>query len=258
MTHRTLIAVPVYNRLKVSQLCLASLYQNRKGAVVHVYNDHSTEYSSDALAGYCDEIFLLPPSKKVVVQMESNRDGMGVQNLRWYQFRDFLKRPEFDLLYLTDSDALHDPCFMEVFASLLSIMEKSGQVLPLCLYNSSFHNNNDNNAGRTKRLLLRKTAPGISQLYTRSMVEKIVFELDKFGTDPDYNWDYHAPNALGLPILTTDDSYIEHFGAVAGSMHTTAGDWDRDRALNPTPYLRSRRQDIINFLMGVLPSPPSL
>ncbi len=258
MKPRILIVVPVYNRLEVTRLCVGSLYRHKQGAVVHVYNDHSTDFTSDALAPFCDEVFLLPPSDKVVVRMESNRRGMGVQNLRWHQFRDFLKRPDFDLLYLTDSDALHDPCFMDVLLSLQALTEKSGKPLPLCLYNSSFHSKGENAVGGTQRLLLRKTAPGISQLYTRPMVEKIVAELSKMDADPDYNWDYYAPSMVGLPVLTTRESYVEHFGAVPGSMHTAIGDWDRDRALNPTPYLRERRDGIIQYLCGHIASPPPL
>jgi len=190
--------------------------------------------------------------------MESNRLGMGVQHLRWHQFRDFLHRPDFDLLYLTDSDALHDPCFMDVFRSLLSMLERAEHPLPICLYNSKFHNSNEANDGGTNQLLLRKTAPGISHLYTKPMVEKIVQELNKLGSDPDYDWDYIAPRMLALPILTTRVSYIEHFGATAGAMHTTAGDWNRDRALNPSPFLRTHRQSIIDYLEGFTQNPPAL
>jgi hypothetical protein len=90
------------------------------------------------------------------------------------------------------------------------------------------------------------------------MVVKIVQKLDQLEADPIYNWDYIAPALLGMPILTTQESYLEHFGAVPGSMHTGAGNWDRDRALNPTPYLAAQRKRIIDYLEGASALAPQL
>jgi hypothetical protein len=255
---KTLIAIPVYNRLKVSQLCLQSIYRNRESSVVHVYDDHSSEFSGDVLAPFCDELFRLPPRNRPVFKMESNTQGMGVQHLRWYQFRDFLNRPEFDHLYLTDSDALHDPSYMEMLQLLEEMLDKTRQKIPICLYNSRFHCSPSNNMAGNTRLILRKSAPGISHFYTRDMVARIVCRLDALKSDPDYGWDYIAPQLLGLPFLTTANSFVEHFGAVVGSMHTRAGDWNRDRAINPTSYLAKLRGPIIAYLEGRTYTSPSL
>ena len=43
---------------------------------------------------------------------------MGVDNLRWHQFRSFLEQDEFDVLYFTDSDAVHDPEYTDVLKTL--------------------------------------------------------------------------------------------------------------------------------------------
>jgi hypothetical protein len=149
---------------------------------------------------------------------------------------------------------MHDPSFMDVLQSLVSVVKKTGRPMPICLYNSVFHDQPNNCVGGTDRLLLRKTAPGISHLYDRAMIARIVQGLATLAADPDYGWDYIGPAFLGVPFVTTKTSYVEHFGAVPGSMHTTAGDWDRDRALNPTPYLAARRQQVIDFLEGRLSS----
>lgn len=247
---KTLIAIPVYNRLRVAELCLQSVYQNRGDSVVQIYDDHSTEFSSDVLAPYCDELIKLPPSNRPVVKMQSNTKGMGVQHLRWHQFRRFLKQPEFDFLYFTDCDAFHDPTYMEVLKFLAEFLKKTERMFPVCLYNSTFHGAPANCLGSIGRLLVRATAPGISHLYSREMVETIVHRLDALQADPDYGWDYIAPRLLGLPFITTQDSFIEHFGAVPGSMHTQAGDWDRDRAINPTQHLAGLRDHLIAYLDG--------
>ncbi|HVU33133.1 MAG TPA: glycosyltransferase family A protein [Opitutaceae bacterium] len=245
---RTLIAIPVFNRLRVAELCLASVYRNRGNAVVHVYNDHSTEFEGAVLAPYCDELFELPPPPTPI--MESNPQGRGIHHLRWHQFRDFLRRPEFDHLYFADSDALHDPRFMEVLEVLVRMMDANGERIPVCLYNSAFHAIPFNQICGNGEILIRKKAPGISHLYNREMVEIIVRELDRMGGDPNYHWDFIAPAFLNRPFLTTGTSYVEHLGAVPGSIHTEAGDWNRDRAVNPTPYLAAARQPAIDYLEG--------
>lgn len=253
---RTLIAIPTFNRRKVAELCLASVYKHRERAVVHLYDDHSTEYAGEVLAAYCDALFELPVPAPPISR--SNPKGHGVHHLRWHQFRDFLQRPEFDTLYLTDSDALHDPGFMSVLELLLKTMRGTGEQLPICLFNSAFHTVPVNQVCGTGQLLVRRKAPGISHLYTREMVEIIVRELDRLGEDPDYHWDFIAPGFLERPFLNTATSYVEHFGAVAGSIHTAVGAWDYDRALNPTPYLQAIREPAIAYLEGRMAERPAL
>jgi len=80
------------------------------------------------------------------------------------------------------------------------------------------------------------------------MCRKITSVLDSQPEDPDYAWDYKCLEYLELPVLNTKTSYLEHFGAVENSMHTFAGDWDRDRAVNPTKYLKDTREGIIAYL----------
>lgn len=251
---KVLIVVPVWNRKKITELVLTQLYKHKgDNAELWVYNDHSTEYDNDWLKPMCDKVIKLPKSKKEVVKNEKNSHGMGVQHLRWYQFREFLELDDFDFIYMTDSDALHDPDYMKVLLNLHGKYKtKSGVKLPVCLYNTIHHSQPQNTKFQNKEVLLRITAPGISMLYNKEMVKKIVESLNfyksKMGEDPKYGWDYFPSKWLNMPFITSKTSYIEHYGADENSMHTPKGMWDRDRAINPTEYLKNNRVDIISYL----------
>jgi glycosyltransferase involved in cell wall biosynthesis len=258
---KVLIAVPVWNRKKVTELVLTQLYKHKgDNAEVWVYNDWSTEYDNDWLSTMSDKVIKLPASKKVVIKNERNSKGMGVQHLRWYQFREFLKQDEFDFIYMTDSDAFHDPNYMETLLKLHGKYKtKNGTKLPVCLYNTIHHSQPQNTKFQNDEVMLRITAPGISMLYSREMVEKIVESLEIYkkqtGEDPIYAWDYRAQEWLRRPWITSKTSYIEHYGADENSMHTPKGMWDRDRAVNPTEYLQSNRNDLISYLEGKADKP---
>ena len=118
-----LISVPVYNRPKITRLSLEQT-KRYKTPYCHlqVYNDHSTEYDNSFLMPYADEVIQLP-------------NKMGVHNLRVYQFRKFLET-DFDCIYMTDNDVIHDPRYITVLEALY---EMSDRLLPVCIYNTRFH-----------------------------------------------------------------------------------------------------------------------
>lgn len=220
---------------------------------LYVYNDWSTDYDNEFLEPLCDNVVKLPESNHVVVKNESNKKGRGVQLLRWYQFREFLKS-DFDLLYFTDSDAIHDINFEQQLISLYKkYTSKNGNHLPICLYDTIFHSQTP--LKETNDVFMRKTAPGISHLYDKEMVQTIVNFLDTLKEEPTYGWDYYSIDWLKRPCLTTKISFVEHFGAVEGSMHTPTGEWDRDRAKNPTKYLLDIRKNVIDYLEGKVCKP---
>ena len=249
---KVLITVPVWNRKKITELSLKQLNKYKgEGNELWVYNDWSSEYDNDWLEDKCDKVFKLPSSKKVVAKNETNSNGMGVQHLRWHQFREFSKQSKFDYLYMTDNDTIHDPDFMDVMIKLHSkYITKSGIKLPVCLYNSVYHSQAQNNKFQNDEVMLRITAPGVSMYYSKEMVDAIVEELDKQTEDPIYAWDYRAQEWLKRPWITPKTSYVEHFGASPESMHTPEGMWNRDRAVNPTEYLQDIREDVISYLDG--------
>ena len=225
-----LISVCVFNRKKITQLSLAQT-KRYKTSYCHleVCNDHSTEYDNSFLEPYADEVIQLPAK-------------IGIDNLRWYQFRKFLET-DFDFLYMTDNDIIHDPQYVPMLEALYEIGNKR---LPVCLYNSQFHMDPNIILFYKSGLILKETAPGFSMFYDRKMVDKIVAKLDKVGIDNRHiSWDYKASSYLCLPYITPERSFLEHYGA-GGKSNI---DYERDRAINPTKYLQERRESILKYLI---------
>jgi tetratricopeptide (TPR) repeat protein len=226
---KILIIVAAFNRKKITALSLDQTKRYKTpNCCLHVYNDHSTEYDNTPLYKYADDVIQLP-------------NKMGIDKLRWYQFRKFLES-RFDFLYFTDSDVIHDPQYVFVLDVLY---EQGRRSLPVSLFNSIFtfrpkmilHYNNG--------IFLKTTAPGISMFYDRQMVEKILSVSGKIGNAFDYlPWDNRAAAFLGLPWITPEISYLEHFGANGINNDS----FERDRAINPTEYLQERRERILQYL----------
>jgi len=217
------ITIPVYNRYKTAKAIIPITYKNKKNHFLHISDDFSTEYNaSEVFKNYADEIER-PPKK------------LGVQLLRWWEFRKFLET-DFDLIYMTDSDALHDPNYID---RLLELYEFTKH--PVCIYNTKWHVNATVNYNSVKDFYWRRTMPGISQLYDREMVEKIVKTLDKKG-EPTYAWDYRVLEFLNMRAVTSKTSYIQHFGG-PGSIHNKT--LTSDTALEPTKYLKEMWNPIL-------------
>jgi hypothetical protein len=248
---RILLALATYNRPIITGLCLQALQAARSDALtLVVYDDASSAYDKAALLSKADEV------------VRFHRNG-GIERSRARAFRDFLVRfPEHDLLYLTDNDTLHDPAFVSVLQQLHLSQKNAPTHFPICLYNSVFHAQPANQLSQNGRLLLRQTAPGVSQAYDRPMARKIVDFLDHHPEmETVYGWDYLWPAALQVPFLQTQTSYLEHFArdrfeaglhsANSGITPTDArADFERDRALHPTPFLQSIRESIIQEILG--------
>jgi tetratricopeptide (TPR) repeat protein len=226
---KILIIVSAFNRKKITALSLEQTKRYKTpNCCLHVYNDHSTEYDNTPLYKYADEVIQLPGK-------------MGINHLRWYQFRKFLESG-FDFLYFTDSDVIHDPQYVFVLDVLY---EQGKRSLPVSLFNSIF-------TFRPKMILyyndgifLKSTAPGISMFYDRQMVEKILSVSEKIGNAFDYlPWDNRAAAFLGLPWITPEISYLEHFGADG----INNDNYERDRAINPAEYLQKSRGRILQYL----------
>jgi tetratricopeptide (TPR) repeat protein len=224
-----LITVSAFNRKKITKLSLEQIRRYKTPYCrLQVYNDHSTEYGNDFLRAYADEVIQLP-------------DKMGIHKLRMHQFRGFLET-DFDLLYLTDNDVIHDPHFI---AALETLYETGDRKLPAGIFNSGAHAVKGNILYHGNGILLRRFTSGVSMLYDRKMVEKIVSAEGKASPDHDIMaWDYRAMVYLGLPWITSETSYVEHFGA--GGINNR--DYETDRALNATKYLRERWDPVLKYL----------
>ncbi|NWF75663.1 MAG: tetratricopeptide repeat protein [Nitrospirae bacterium] len=230
-----LISVPVFNRKKITQLCLSQIQRYKTSrCFLQVYNDHSTEFDNQFLVEYADEVIQLP-------------NKMGINNLRLYQLRKFIQS-DFDFIYLTDNDVIHDPSFIKVLIFLYELGERK---FPVCIYNTIHHMQPNVILFKNNFILLKRTSPGVSIFFDKKMVETIIKILDNVGDyQADFNWDYRVIAYLDRPVLTSVTSYLDHFGA--GGTHNL--DFERDRALNPTKYLLERRESIIDYLTGKNPA----
>lgn len=247
---KILIALATYNRPVITQLCLQNLQLVRSEDVkVVVYDDASTSYTKEYLLKFADD----------VVRFERNG---GIERSRAKSIRDFVYRYiDFDLIYFTDNDAIHDPKFIEVIRSVSAWQRNRPEVLPFSLYNTLFHNRSENLISESGMFVVLKTIPGISQCYTREMAEIIVDVLNRSADfESTYGWDYIYTMVLGRPCLNTKVSFVEHFARdkhEAGMHSANSGtgpdaliDFERDRALNPTPYLIEIRDETIGKILS--------
>lgn len=224
-----LISVPVYNRKTIAQLSLAQTkrYKTSK-CYLQVYNDHSNEFDNSFLKPYADEVIQLP-------------EKMGIDKLRWHQFKKYLET-DFDCLYMTDSDVIHDPHYITM---LHRLYETGRRQLPVSLFNSIFTMQPRMILYFRNGIILKSTAPGNSMFYDRKMVVKILDTLNNISGFIDYlPWDNKAIACLGLPWITPEVSYLEHYGAQG----VNNDNYERDRAITPTEYLRARREPILKYL----------
>jgi len=149
---------------------------------------------------------------------------------------------DFDFLYLTDNDVIHDPDYIAVLDKLYT---KGKGMFPVSLFNNIFMLQPRLILSYEKGIFIKSSAPGASMFYDRKMVNKIVSTSDNIGNLLDYlPWDNKAIACLQLPWITPAISYLEHFGA--GGLNND--NYERERAVNPTDYLRERRDPILRYL----------
>jgi len=247
---KILIALATYNRPIITRLCLQNLQSVRSDEVkLVVYDDASIAYSKETLLEFADE----------VIRFERNG---GIERSRAKAIRDFVYRyTDYDLIYFTDNDAIHDPNFIEVIRSVSAWQRNRPEVLPISLYNTLFHNRSENLISESGMFVVLKSIPGISQCYTREMAEIIVDALNGSSDfESTYGWDYIYTMVLGRPCLNTKVSFVEHFARdkhEAGMHSANSGtgpdaliDFERDRALNPTPFLVQIRDEIIEKILN--------
>ncbi len=159
---------------------------------------------------------------------------------------------------MTDNDTIHDPTFLQTLRTIYETSSKNEQEkLPIGLFNSIFHNQPENIIHDNDLISIRKTCPGVSQCFNRSMISRIVKFIDENPVyETLYGFDYYWPASLGVPFLQTKTSYLEHFardknekGLHSSFSDNPMDDFDRDRALYPTSYLKKIRKDIINKIL---------
>ncbi len=248
--YKILIALSTFNRKNITKLCLENLktiVDEDGNSKLVIYDDASTNYGEDFLKQYSQDVLRFSSSG-------------GVERSRARSFRDFIYiYKDFDLFYMTDNDTIHDPKFLNILRNLYqSSSEKFDKKLPMGLYNSKFHNDPKNVVYENNILSIRKTCPGVSQCFDRDMIQTMLKFIDENPVyETLYGFDYHWPASLNVPFLQTQTSYLEHFARdkEEKGLHSTftiddpKSDFERDRAILPTVYLKKIRNEIIQRIL---------
>lgn len=227
-----LIAVATRNRRKITELSLLNLVSVSFNCDILVWDDHSSEYSVEWL-------------KKLVPSVLQAPKRCGIHALRGIQLSHFLWNTNYERIYLTDTDVIHDPNW-QVVAEELLLRHKN----PVCLYNTMFH-------GQPMEARLtgpnpayeRMTCPGVSVYLCREMVESVSNWIDQERPENSFrDWDFDLMNRLlenGYRFTHSMISYLEHYGA--GGLHNS--DNFGDTAVLPTHNLKRARDLLLPYLL---------
>ncbi len=231
MSAKILVKIPCYERKAIAEQCIPTVARGLfPGDCLTCYNDGSKEYNTKTMVDF-------------YAHMVHDGENIGIERQRRMHFENFMKADkDFTHLYLTDLDAIHDPCWREKALNL----QNRANGAPVCLYNTMAHENLVGNTIETGEYIVwRKFAPGISYLLTRGHVEKIVNAIKDL-PDP-LHWDWTVPAIMGYRMAISRVSFVDHIGL--GGLHHGAADINSgDRALNPTWWLTKKRERIIQVL----------
>jgi len=246
MNTKIIVYIPCLNRKRIVEQCLPTVESGLEPQdLLSIWNDGSTEYDDYWLRQFGDEVRhpRNPDGEQILI-------SVGIEKQRRAHFMDFMcKKNDHTHMYLTDSDAIHDPNWR---AKALEIQDKYFGV-PICLYDTKAHSSLIGNTledDPSKDVIWRRVAPGISYFLTRSHVEKIVQTITHL-PDP-LNWDWVVPNILGNWFAISRTSYVDHVG-VQGIHHPESeGLNGGDRATNPTDWLVAKRAEITQKLSNAI------
>ena len=251
LSRKTLLCPATYNRKGTVEVCMAETYRNILDAKMYIHDDGSDEYDAEWLGQFCDRVCVHPRScggKRGVKNVRSNIVksilGMPLTDMKKKEYgseiNNWVKEdfgpegPEY--LYMVDSDGMHDPHF---FYRLHEIMELGPNWGVICLYSAKFHAPRRNRAEVNPldyHTTVRGMAAGISMFFR---VESFRANEAKVQVPDGRGWDGYYSQTFGArKVVQSLVSYVEHLGK--WGFHNK-GNFDRDRALNPTQYLASKR-----------------
>lgn len=211
------IVMTTFNRKAVTELCLRNLYNTKGAATLWVYDDYSTEMTLEDLKAIAPGAEIKRAPRKLYIDA-----------LRKYVHHE-AKAAGFKYIYHVDNDAYHDPKW---FGRLMQLHRVHDGLIGL--YNSPFHQwYKVEDRGDYE---IRKECPGVSFFYE---IAKLPAILPNRGG----SWDFVFAAGLGNCAISKT-SFVEHLGA--GGIHNK--DFDRDRAQNPTPWLKTERERLIALL----------
>lgn len=246
MKAKLYIAIPVHNRSAIVRECLPTIVngvEHEDSVVVH--DDGSTDVDHAFLGLWTDT-----PQDALII----HNAPLGIERQRRLHFELFWRAVKlgqgYTHLYLTDSDALHDPNWR---SELLRLQAKYDDD-PINGYDTQAHVRLVGNTVEddpAEEVIVRRVAPGISYLLTVDHVAKVMAWLDK-NKQEHWSWDWTVPYILnpGGRFLVTRRSVVDHIG-YGGYHHPPAEGYNGgDRCLNPTEWLIKKRAEVVTKLEG--------
>jgi hypothetical protein len=248
LSRKTLITPLTYNRRGTVEMCIGATNRHKMEAKLYIHDDGSDEYDEEWLAQFCDRVYRHERSmggKRGVKNLRSNITKSVLGDFKPEIFKPWLDEdfgsdgPEY--LYHVDSDGLHDPHFFYRLHEIMGMYPNWGTI---CLYNAKFH------SPRGKR-----TENGVIDPYTsvRGMAAGIsmFFRMKSFRDNPKKvqvpdgrGWDgFYSREIACRKVVTSLVSFVEHYGK--WGFHNK-GNFDRDKAMNPTKYLFEGRPATID------------
>jgi hypothetical protein len=228
----TYVAISTYNRRALAEQCIPTVAVGLSAEdELIVYDDGSTEFNIGELSLGATGV--------------KNCPSIGIDAQRRIHILDFWERAKthgHDFLYMTDSDAPHDPSWLEAAHRLH--YEHDGA--PLCLYRTATHASYHNNVYRddeNESVLWQRFIPGVSYFLSLAHVAKIREMIPE-----RWAFDWQIPSILDYKMAVSRVSYCDHIGHLG--MHDTAerGFVSPERATNPTPWLVNKRREILSNL----------
>lgn len=250
LSRKTLITPATFNRKGTVEICIGTTNRHKMEAKLYIHDDGSSDYDEDWLAPFCDRVHRHERSlggKRGVKNMRSNITKSVLGDFKPEVFKPWLDEdfgpegPEF--LYHVDSDGLHDPHF---FYRIHEIMEMYPNWGTICLYNARFHSprgRRTENGVIDPYTSVRGMAPGISMFFR---VKSFRDNPTKVQVPDGRGWDgFYSREIARRKVATSLVSFVEHYGK--WGFHNK-GNFDRDKAMNPTKYLFDGRQETISKL----------
>jgi hypothetical protein len=228
--------ITTYNRKFITQQSLQNLkdINVQKHGTLHINDDSSNEYNRDWLEAFGSDILTI--SKNT-----------GVRPVMIGQLIEFRDQNDYEFLYLTNNDIIHDPTFV---SEAMYFYEK--YKLPVTLFKTKYHatrtpkkyhGEGDYRCGimdRYKDAYLLKSFAGVSLLLHKSHMKGITDEM-LWEPASHGGWDWRASDVFGNKFICPRTSFCDHFTLNGdGSMH---GNSD-DVAVTPTQWLVDKRKEI--------------
>jgi glycosyltransferase involved in cell wall biosynthesis len=227
---KILIVFPVYNRLATLKHTIPNMKEMFKNHDVRIYDDCSTEPVEEYIKSQLPNCTYIKADKNYGV-----REWIPYIINDLFQFTD-----QYDYIYKTDSDSLHDPRAIEMMLSY----SVNNYNHPVCGFNLQHHEKNK----------IDYNPPFATHKIQKAHFKSYSFGISMFFPVEQYQMIHKMPKVIDCPFdwiisqetqpwVFPNTSYVEHIGM--GGFHNKECNFDRCIAFKPTPYLKKLRDKIL-------------